>query len=258
MSNPPPAGSYAVSSGSYALGGFVCGKQEPTCKIWYPTQLEKGPFPIVTFGHGLGGTIISDLTSSIASLGLIVVAPATSGGGCDESDDMLHAIDGSRAKPSLHEALEHVDWSRAGIIGHSMGGASAITATPKALSKADRYNVKAVVISHPFEDDASNVTSQITIPAMFTTGTEDHRSNVQKDFEACPGRPKILAEVEGAQHMEPLSPGRLNPYDAHFLGCHVAGLQASCDKVYGKGADDMCQANTMTKCQIVQAEAMLV
>lgn len=252
-SNPPAAGSYAVSTGSYELGGFVCGKQETTCKIWYPTELDKGPFPVVTFGHGLGGTILDDLCTSVSSLGMVVVAPATSGGACDESDDMLHAIAGSKAKPSLHEALEHVDWSRAGIIGHSMGGASAITATPKALAQPDVYNVKAVVISHPFKDDASKNTSKITIPAMFVTGTEDHRGNVQKDFEACPGRPKVFAEIEGAEHMEPLSPGRLNPFDAHFLGCHVAGLNASCDKVFGSASDDMCKANNMTACQIVKA-----
>jgi len=258
IENPPAAGSFAVSSGSYELGGFKCGKQEPTCKIWYPTQLDKGPFPIVTFGHGLGGTILSDLVASVASLGLVVVAPATSGGSCDESDDMLHAIVGSKATPSLHSALGHVDWSRAGILGHSMGAASAINAVPKAQAHPEQYNVKAVVISHPYKDDASSVTSQFTIPAMFLTGTEDHAGNVRKDFEACPARPKVLAEVEGAKHMEPLSPGRLNPFDAHFLGCHVVGLNASCDKVYGKGADDMCQANTMTECQIVQAAELIV
>merc|ERR1712151_1342253 len=64
------------------------------------------------------------------------------------------------------------------------------------------------------------------------------------------GYPKILAQVQGAQHMEPESPGRLNPFDAHFLGCHVAGLQTSCDKVYGNGADTLCKANKMTTCQI--------
>lgn len=252
FANPPAAGSYAVSSGSYDLGGFVCGKQEPTCKIWYPTNIEKGPFPIITFGHGVGGTILTDLVSSVASLGFVVVAPATSGGSCDESDDMLHAISGSKANPSLHSALDHVDWTRAGILGHSMGGASAITATPKAQDGGDKYNVLAVVISHPFEDDASNVTAQIKIPAMFVTGTEDHRENVKKDFKACPARPKILAEVDDAKHMEPLSPGRMNPFDAHFLGCHVAGLKASCDKVYGNTADAMCKANNMTLCEIVQ------
>merc|ERR1711862_903670 len=124
---------------------------------------------------------------------------------------MLHALTGSKADPSLHTALGHVDWSRAGIMGHSMGGAGAINSAQKALVQPDKYNVKAVVISHPYKDDASTNTSQITIPAMFVTGTEDHQGNLKKDFDACPGRPKILAEVEGAKHMEPRSPGRLNP-----------------------------------------------
>lgn len=88
---------------------------------------------------------------------------------------------------------------------------------------------------------------------MFVTGTEDHRGNVQKDFEACPGRPKVFAQVAGAAHMEPKSPGRLNQFDAHFMGCHVAGLAASCDKVYGSAADGMCQAQSMTACEVVGA-----
>merc|ERR1712190_652440 len=85
---------------------------------------------------------------------------------------------------------------------------------------------------------------------MFTTGTEDHGHRLKQQFELCKGYPKILAQVQGAQHMEAESPGRLNPFDAHFLGCHVAGLQSSCDKVYGNGADTLCKANTMTTCQI--------
>ena len=53
ITNPAPAGTYAVSTGSYELGGFKCGKQEPTCDIWFPTQLDQGPFPIVTVCRGI-------------------------------------------------------------------------------------------------------------------------------------------------------------------------------------------------------------
>merc|ERR1711990_258768 len=95
--------------------------------------MGEGPFPIVTFGHGVGGTILEDLVSSVASLGFVVVAPATSGGGCDESDDMLHALAGSKAKPSLHAALGHVDWNRSAIFGHSMGGFATILTAAEAM-----------------------------------------------------------------------------------------------------------------------------
>lgn len=119
-----------------------------------------------------------------------------------------------------------------------------------AMAEPDRYNVKAVLASHGFLGDGNDAASKITVPAMFTTGTEDRRGAVKAQFDACPGRPKVLAEVKGAQHMEPMSPGRLNPFDAHFLGCHVIGLQTSCNKVYGKANTDMCKANAMTTCQI--------
>merc|ERR1719321_110253 len=85
---------------------------------------------------------------------------------------------------------------------------------------------------------------------MFTTGTEDHQQHLLAQYELCKGHPKILAQVEGAQHMEPESPGRLNPFDAHFLGCHVAGLESSCNMVYGSGSDSLCQKNKMTTCEI--------
>merc|ERR1719333_1593523 len=114
------------------------------------------------------------------------------------------------------------------------------------MKEPDRYNVKVVLGSHGYENDNSAEAANITVPTMFTTGVEDHQQMVKKGFDVCPGRPKVLAEVEGAEHMEPRSPGRLNPFDAHFLGCHVLDLKTSCDKITGKGTNDMCQANKMT------------
>merc|ERR1712176_1633051 len=149
-------------------------------------------------------------------------------------------------KPSLHKALGHVDWTRTAIFGHSMGGFASILATAKALEDPSRYNVKAMVASHGYIGDATAEAKKVTVPAMFTTGTEDRRGSVKGQYEACAGSPKVLAEVEGAEHMEPLINGRLNPFDAHFLGCHVLDLKTSCDKITGKGTNDMCQANKMT------------
>jgi len=106
-----------------------------------------------------------------------------------------------------------------------------------------------MIDSHGYIGDFSSA-AQITIPSMFTTGTEDHAGRLRSAFELCPGRPKILAQVEGASHMEPADHGRLNPFDAHFLGCHLANLTTSCDKVYGKAAGSLCKANKMTACEV--------
>lgn len=256
-----PAGSFAVSEGSYELGGFLCGKQESTASIWYPTQLEKGPFPIVSYGHGMGGQMITDLIESVSSLGIVVVAPATSGGKCDDNHwkDMLHAIEGSKAKTSLHTALQHVDWTRVGIMGHSMGGYASLLGTADVLTNPSSYTfeLKAMLDSHGYIGDYANIAPKINIPAMFTTGTEDHQNHLKGAFDLATSEAKVLAEVTGADHMFPLTNGALNPFDAHFMGCHVADLQASCDKIYGQGADTICQANSMTLCEVVGGKSLV-
>jgi len=254
---PPPAGSFAVSDDSYDLGGFLCGKQEPEVKIWYPTDLSSGPFPIATYGHGMGGQIITDLVSSVASLGIVVVAPATSAGKCDDSHwkDMLHALAGSKANPALHPALDHVDWSRAAVFGHSMGGYGSMLAAANASSDPTKYNLKAMLDSHGYIGDYAEAAAKINIPAMFTTGSEDHAGSLSGAFDAAPTATKVLAQDARADHMWPQENGSLNPFDAHFLGCHLSNLQASCDKVYGSAADSLCKANEMTLCKVVNGSS---
>jgi len=257
-----PAGSFAVTESSYNLGGFLCGKQETKAWIWHPTDLSKGPFPIITYGHGMGGQQITDLTKSVASLGIVVVAPATSGGKCDDNHwkDMLHAIEGSKADPSLHEALQHVDWDSVGIMGHSMGGFASLNGAADVLTNPSKYtfSLKAMLDSHGYIGEYADAAPKITIPAMFTTGSEDRQNHLKGAFDLVASESKVLAEVQGADHMYPLTNGALNPFDAHFMGCHVADLQTSCNKVYGTGKDTMCEANSMMLCDAVGAPASSV
>jgi dienelactone hydrolase len=250
-----PAGSMAVTESSYDLGGFLCGQQETKAWIWYPTDLSKGPFPIVTYGHGMGGEMITDLTESVASLGIVVVAPATSAGKCDDNHwkDMLHALEYSKSNPSVHEALQHVDWDKVGIMGHSMGGFGSLNGAADVLTNPSSYSfsLKAMLDSHGYSGDYEEPASKITIPAMFTTGSEDGRGALKGAFDTVKSESKVLAEVQGADHMYPLTNGSLNPWDAHFIGCHVADLQDSCDKIYGSGSDSICQGQAMAQCETV-------
>merc|ERR1712151_320226 len=70
-------------------------------------------------------------------------------------------------------------------------------------------------------------------------------------FDSVSSKTKVLAQVTGADHMYPATNGALNPWDAHFLGCHVADLQNSCNKIYGGGSGSICKGNSMTLCQVV-------
>jgi dienelactone hydrolase len=230
---------------------------------------------------------------SIASLGFVVVGlsqfnPKKSA--CThEYQDQLHALAGSKADPSLHPALAHVDWSRAGVIGHSMGGfsSSMAAATPAHVAK---FNLKAAVLSHGAVDQfqtcknssadnqcpngcgvsafpmtggaakctcctgPSPGTPNITIPVMFTTGSADstvEASFLYKAFQACPARPRVYVNTAGQYHTTKGEQG----FDAHFLACHVAGNQTSCARVYGTGPTDLCQARKRVKCQIDRSAA---
>jgi dienelactone hydrolase len=250
-----PAGPFKVTEGSYNLGGFLCGNRESKASIWYPSDLSQGPFPIVTYGHGMGGQMIPDLIESVASLGMIVVAPATSGGKCDDNHwkDRLHAIEGSKAKTSLHTALGPADWTRVGIMGPSMGGYGSLNGAADVATNPDNYSfsLKAMLDSHGYIGDFDQAAPKIQIPAMFTTGSEDHASHLKGAFDLASSKNKVLAQVTGADHMYPLTNGALNPWDAHFLGCHVADLQNSCVKIYGSGSDSICKGNSMTQCEVV-------
>ncbi len=108
----------------------------------------KGPFPVILFSHGLGGFRLdnSALEVGIASWGFVVAAPdhiergraALAGGGSvggrhDGQKDVdvllaaLHLVEqeGATADHPLHGV---VDGTKVGAVGHSAGGAAALTA----------------------------------------------------------------------------------------------------------------------------------
>merc|ERR1719453_1383341 len=89
---------------------------------------------------------------------------------------------------------------------------------------------------------------------MFMSGGSDRRAQRfgRQYFWKSPAAYKVYAAVAGGRHMEPNEGGRLNPFAAHFLGCHVADLQESCEMVYGNGPDTVCRANKMSNCEVVK------
>ena len=43
-------------------------------------------------------------------------------------------------------------------------------------------------------------------------------------------------------------------FDAHFLACHAAGVQSSCERIYGNGAEALCQARKYNRCEVVKSD----
>jgi pimeloyl-ACP methyl ester carboxylesterase len=169
---------------------------------------------------------------------------------------VLHVLDVAKANPSLHKSIPHIDWSRAALLGHSMGGNQIMAAAANANAS---YNLKAIVASHGVSDGAAG---KLTMPAMFESSDDDRTvwpSRVKSAFDACPSRPKVFAQAKGRGHMEPEQDGVVNPFMAHFVGCEVAGLKTSCDKVYGSGPDSMCHdTQNISSCVVTKSQEVMV
>merc|ERR1719453_2843210 len=239
MKNPPPSpapipGAYNVKTSELKLpNGYFCGNDSST-KIFYPDALDKGPFPVLSFGHGMGGSTMDKWLYTVASVGFVILAPQT--GDCNQhGDDIYLNLAWCKGNSSLNPVLRHVDWTRAGIFGHSFGSAWATDAVTKAVKEPDVYHVKASLFSHGGSNGAG-----CTVPAMATSGRGSR--GMWSLFSSIPGRPKVYAEAPGAGHMEPIQGGRLNTYTSYFLHCHVADNKDSCTHVYGgSGHPSICQ-----------------
>jgi len=246
---PTPAGPLPTTQDGYTLEGFNCSDGNFSAgdvRIFYPTTLN-ATYPVVSMLHGSGGSILQELCYSIASLGIVVLAPVR--GICgDWSNQQRHAVQGSQSNTSLHPALAHVDFSKVGIIGHSEGGA--FTMGTGAHWQDSTFKVSAMVVSHGASGNCAPL-EPADLPSMYVTGSSDPRRRfVSGAFNAAPSTPKIFAELSGGGHMEPAGPGRLNEFDAHFLGCHLIPRQESCDLIYGNSTESLCQKHPMSACTI--------
>jgi dienelactone hydrolase len=243
----PPSKTYKVEKSQYDVSGYGCGDKSKTTLVFYPSDGALGQrFHPIVYGHGIGGGDdgCDDWLRTVASLGLVVIAPATSGGACPlESLDMLLALKASR-EGSMGGLAHLVDWARTGVMGHSMGGMAAPTA-----ASAPGYNITALLASH-----GALFAADVPVPAMFTTGTADTTvdpATVRAAFDACPSRPKVFANLVGGVHMEPRDGSKhLNLFDAQFLACHVANRTDSCDAIYGGGKDSLCRKYSYAACVI--------
>lgn len=244
-----PAGPYEVRRDGFTLPGFKCDENSTAdggVAITYPVSMNL-TYPIVSLLHGSGSGKFVDLSNSIASLGIVVVAPWA----CGQLDDQqLWAVAGSEKHQDLHPVLSRVDFTKVGLIGHSMGAAWTFSSGVRAHD----YDVKAIVASHGASTNAAaKLPSDLAV--MCATGSGDpKRRFLWYAYLDTPARPRIYAELSGGRHMEPEGPGRLNEFDAHFLGCYLlpdkTARARSCDKIYGNGTDTLCKKNPMSGCKI--------
>lgn len=169
-----------------------------------------GQFPIVLFSHGYSGVRVQStfLTSSMASWGMIVVAPehpsrdltavlggTADGASTDAVDDLLQSLDliiAAGADPAS-PFNGHVDAEHVAAVGHSAGGPTVVGAA--ADDRVDGY-VSLASGSYPDREMPAK-------PSLFVAGSTDGVVSAEQitrpAYEAAPA-PSTLWIIQDAGH----------------------------------------------------------
>jgi hypothetical protein len=156
----PQQGPFKTQSAQFTVGGLVAGGSQDAYIYWPLDAATAGaaataPRNVVAFGHGkrAGGDRLhksySPLLSTIASYGLVVIAPLS----CPDdlclrelAQDLGTVLEACAANRTLHPALARANFTRVGVAGHSMGGTS--SGYVASSSNATALSVRAYVGMH--------------------------------------------------------------------------------------------------------------
>lgn len=191
----------------------------------------------------------SDLITEVAKRGLIVLTlrdfPHV------KPDEACHLVwDTMRGAQAQLGIGGYADFSRIGIIGHSMGGGETISAMsmPDECGPYDTLGpLSAAVAMHPWMFEAPDpMPALASCPAMYLTGTKDTNvkpADVRAAYDASPQQ-KIFANGDGFNHMAPINKpvgnGRWDYYVASYFDCHLNGNGDGCTAAYVDfGSDPM-------------------
>lgn len=183
-------------------------------EIYYPAQaagddqpIAAGAFPAIVFGHGFVMSVnaYSNVWEALVPAGYILCLPTTEGGFGPSHDNFAHDL------AFLVTALQEAGNTSGGfweahfsgkfaLMGHSMGGGSALLATP--LNPA----ITATAVFAPAETNPSAIAAcaQIQRPVLIFTGSQDcivpTASHAGPMFAAVDWVCKIHVDLSGGNH----------------------------------------------------------
>lgn len=205
-----------------------------------------GPWPLVLFSHGVTGQGKEYGLSLqvLASAGYVVVAPnyplsnRNTPGGATVIDmpnqakgDVPFLLDQALAANDADGYLHDlIDPERVGLLGHSLGAVTSITATLDPCCAEDRVDALAewsgvlVPLTTPFKVDAAGQ----DVPVLIVHGTDDGTvpySSAAKIYDTVTA-PKLEVSLQGEAHVPAFVTGRGTPASTVVVDTSVAFFDA--------------------------------
>lgn len=194
--------------------------------VFVPSGAHDTPLPLILFSHGFHGSSLQStrLLQQVADAGYIVFAPnhadsswsqrqraevpfARAKEWSDQTyhyryDDMTRLLAAMKMDP---EWSPRIDFSRLGLIGHSLGGYT-VLGLEGAWPAWRMDGIKAVVAWSPYTNPfvINNTLTHLTAPTMYQSGTRDgailHFVSGRNGAFAATHGPKELVVLDGATH----------------------------------------------------------
>lgn len=262
---------FTVHDQDVTVGGYVCGEHQ-NAHLYYPVEPSAGKVPPISFAHGYNCPGIhayqyySEMHTAIAAAGYFVIVLESARWPLECSDEWKDQIRSMEwAKTSNWSS--RINFTRTGILGHSMGGGATYHLAGIA-SAVKNLSIGAAVALHP-EIRSPLPLHPITnsqVPIFFGSGSADDivsPSSVKSAYSQTTGVPKVFSEISGAVHDEPLNPPwghhRHTPYVIAMFDCHLKGDKDQCSKVYGNSNGSLCSGLVnMTDCEHANEPAVEV
>lgn len=212
---PPDAGGDAASY--EVLPGFALTRDG----VLDGAPAAEGPFPLVVFSHGNGGTRIQslELTETLASHGFVVAAPDHTGNTFLETGDVEAALRSATDRPpdvsfvidamlSLADDPDtglEIDEERIGVSGHSYGGFTALAIAGGTPDWPADERVDAIVALAPASSlVADEALRAIDVPTLLMGATLDETTpidpEITRPFELVPATDVYRVDVIDADH----------------------------------------------------------
>jgi dienelactone hydrolase len=223
---------------------------------WISDTAPVGPHPIVIYSHGFHACMTTSrfLAEALAADGFVVFAPnhkdQACGGGAkveaeapfleaekwndqtyrDRADDIRRLLAALHSDPRFNA---QIDWSRLGLMGHSLGGYT-VLALAGAWPSWKIEGVKAVLALAPYVHPLilKGKLGALEAPVMYQCGARDPLItqwivNNGGAYDESPP-PKFLVEFEGATHFAWTTIGRATheqiiAYAVDFMNRYVKG-----------------------------------